>query len=77
MKTILTIAFLALSCTAFAEYPYPTSQPCPQDGNTAFVEGMCSHGSAATVCTYSHSTGKVDASGQLIKHTFTVAFPNR
>lgn len=77
MKMLWTVVLLGAACTAFAEYPYPDSQPCPQDGQTAFVQGLCHHGNDATVCTYSHDTGKVDSSGRTIKHTFTVAFSNK
>jgi len=74
MKMLWIVVLLVAACTAFAEYPYPDTQPCPQDGQTAFVEGLCFHGNGATVCTYSHFTGKVDASKRAIKHTFTVNF---
>jgi hypothetical protein len=77
MRILWATALLAISCIAFAEYPYPDSQPCPQDGQTSFTVGLCHHGDAATICTYSHDTGKVDSSGRVIKHTFTVAFANK
>jgi hypothetical protein len=72
----LVVLFL-FAGVALAEYPYPESEPCPQDGNTAFAQGMCAHGSDAVVCTYSHLTGQVDSSGRPERHVFTVAFRNR
>lgn len=76
MKKILRIAFLAISCIVFAEYPYPETQACPQDGATSNIVGLCTHGTAATICTYSHLTGEIDAKGQAVKHTFKIKFDN-
>lgn len=76
MKKILMAAFLVVSCLAFAEYPYPDTEACPQDGNTAYIVGLCTHGDKATICTYSHDTGEIDAQGHPVKHKFKVKFDN-
>jgi len=76
MKRLLMFLLLVTGF-ALAEWPYPESQPCPQDGNTAFSDGPCNHGSAGVVCPYSHLTGQVDRNGIPIKHRFTVMFASR
>jgi hypothetical protein len=76
MKRVL-IFFLLLTTYAVAEWPYPESQSCPQDGNTAFSDGPCAHGSAGAVCPYSHLTGEVDKTGKPVRHSFTVKFDGR
>jgi hypothetical protein len=76
MKPLL-ISLLLLTGYAVAEWPYPESQTCPKDGNTAFSDGPCTHGTAEAVCPYSHLTGEVDKTGTAVRHNFTVAYSNR
>jgi hypothetical protein len=76
MKRLL-IFLVLLTGYAVAEWPYPESQTCPKDGNTAFSDGPCDHGAAGAVCPYSHLTGEVDKTGAPVRHNFTVRFANR
>jgi hypothetical protein len=76
MKKLIGVLVILAGTSAFAEWPYPDSQNCPEDGTQSFIVGTCTHGQKAVICTYSHDTNKVDSKGQVIKHTFKVKFDN-